>query len=142
MSTQIPASWPDIEAWFIGFVTPAKIVAQQSSLTGVAVRNQKPATAAPYRQVIIAADYGQNVTPITRYVRVRMQAWAVKNNNTTDLKDCFDLADAATYVVQQAPRDANPIVSVEVDAGPSRVEDSVSGLEYQAVTLLLEVAKR
>jgi hypothetical protein len=141
MSTQIPASWPDIEAWFIGFVTPAKIAAQQPSLTGVVVRNQKPTTAAPYRQIIIAADYGQNITPITRYVRIRLQAWAVKDNNVTDLYASFDLANAAAYIAQLAPRNANPIVAVEIDAGPSRVKDTLSGIEYQAVTLLLEVAK-
>ena len=141
MSTQIPASWPNIEAWFIGFVTPAKIVAADATLTGVVVRNLKPTTAAPYKQVIIAADYGQNVTAITRYVRVRMQAWVVKDNNTSDLGAAFRLADVAAFIAQQAPRNAAPIVSVGVDAGPSRVEDTLSGIEYQAVTLLLEVAK-
>lgn len=140
-NTQIPAMWPDVEAWFIGFVTAAKIVTAQPSLTGVDVKNEKPATApANYRQVIVAADYGQNITPITRYVRVRMQAWSVLNG-ASDFPGAFLLANTAAYIAQTAPRDANPIVSVEVDAGPSRVIDTLSGIEYQAVTLLLEVAK-
>lgn len=139
MSGQIPTRWPDVEAWFIGWVTPAKIVAADSTLTGVVVRNQKPTTAAPYKQVIIAADYGQLITPITRYVRVRLQGWVTRDSSAADLGASFRLANTAAHIAQQAPRDSNPIVSVEVDAGPSRVKDTLTGIEYQAVTLLLEV---
>lgn len=140
MSGQIPTRWPDIEAWFIDFVTAAKITAIQSDLSGAIVRNQKPDTAAPYKQIIIAADYGATITPITRYVRVRMQGWAVRENNSSDLKAAFDLSNVVAYIVQTAPRDADPIVAASVDAGPSRVKDTLSGLEYSATTLLLEIA--
>lgn len=140
MSGQVPTRWPDVEAWFIEFVTAAKIVAVEGALTGVVVRNQKPSNGgAAYRQVVVAADYGQLVTPITRYVRVRLQSWVVANS-VSDLKGSFDLANVAAFVAQSAPRDANPIVSLEVDAGPSRVIDELSGIEYQSVVLLLEIA--
>src|SRR5690554_7857290 len=100
MSGQIPTRWPDVEAWFIGFVTPAKIVAADATLTGVVVRNQKPNTAAPYKQVIIAADYGQLITPITRYVRVRLQGWVTRDSSTADLGASFRLANTAAHIAQ------------------------------------------
>lgn len=150
MSGLIPKRWPDIEQWFIGWVTAAKIAAVEPTLTGALIRNQKPTTpkpdgtvnaqaTPPYRQVIIAADYGQLITPVSRYVRLRMQTWVVLANGTANLKESFDLANVAAFIAAQAPRNANPIISVEVDAGPSRVEDALTGIEYNATTLLLEV---
>lgn len=138
----IPAKWPDVEAWFLSWVTPAKIVAEDAALTSVSVKNFKPSATGAYKQVLAVADYGQLITPITRYVRVRLQAWVVRaDGKTADLKKAFNLANVAAYIAEQAPRDGNPIVSVQVDAGPSRISDSESGTEYQAVTLLLEIKK-
>ncbi len=139
MSGQIPTMWPDVEAWFISWVTPAKIVAADATLTSAVVRNQKPSGTTNYKQVIVAADYGQLITPITRYVRVRVQGWVVTAQGSSDLKKAFNLTNVAGYIAQQASRDGNPIVSVEVDAGPSRVKDETTGLEYSFLTLLLEV---
>lgn len=139
MSGQIPTMWPDVEAWFIGQVTPAKILAADSALTGVLVRNQKPDGTTNYKHVVVAADPGQLITPITRYVRVRVQGWVVTAQGSSDLKKAFNLTNVAAYIAQQAPRDGNPIVSVEVDSGPSRVKDETTGLEYSFATLLLEV---
>ncbi len=150
MSGQIPTMWPDVEAWFIGWVTAAKVVAADSALTGVLVRNQKPAAkkadgtanpdgTPPYKHVVVAADPGQLITPITRYVRVRVQGWVVTAQGSSDLKKAFNLTNVVAYIAQQAPRDGNPIVSVEVDSGPSRVKDETTGLEYSFATLLLEV---
>ena len=136
MSGQIPKRWPDMEAWFITTVKAGLTAAGETAT----VVNLKPAATGAYRQVIVAADPGQLITPISRYVRLRVQVWSVRSNGTTaDLADSRDLADLVGFIVESAPRNGNPIVAAEVDAGPSRVKDTESGIEYHASNILLEV---
>lgn len=114
----------------------ALLIAELSSVEDAF--NVKPERAKPYRLLVVRADLQQKVTPISRYCRVGVQAWSVRADGTSDVGDAFDLAsDAAAWLENNI---AGAILSADTQSGPSRVTDEVTGLEYQYVTVLLEVA--
>lgn len=138
----IPSTSPDVEAWLIATFG--------STFAGAAVRNIKPkstkpdgtpnpAGVPPYAQVIIRADLQNRVTPISRFCRLGVQGWSVRADGTADLSAARQLAADYSAAIERAPR-AGILLDAEVDAGPYRVIDSTSGVEYQYVTLLLELA--
>lgn len=131
MSRNIPTQWDDIEAWLITTLTPL--------MAPVVVRNVKPKQTAPYKALVVGADLQGRVTPISRYCRVRLQGWSVRADGTTDLADARTIAAAAGAHLEALPRASSPLIHAEVDAGPYRVTDPISGLEYQYVTVLCEV---
>lgn len=137
MSGQIPKRWPDMELWYI---TAVKAGLTAASETGVTVNTVKPVTTGASKQVVVAADYGQTITPISRYVRLRQQVWCVRANGIdADLAESRRIADLVGFIVESATRNGNPIVAAVVDAGPSRIMDPESGTEYHASTILLEI---
>lgn len=123
----IPTTSPDMEALLIVGLSSVE-----------ATFNVRPEKAKPYRLLVVRADLQQKVTPISRYCRVGVQAHSVRADGSSNLGDAFDLAsEAAAYL--EANLDG-PILSADVESGPSRVTDPVTNLEYQYVTVLLEVA--
>lgn len=100
----------------------------------------KPELAKPYRVLVSRADLQQRVTPLSRYCRVGVQAWSVRKDGTADLGDAFDLCAAAGAALESAPENSRIILSAEIQSGPSRVADEVTRIEYQYMTVLLEVA--
>ena len=131
MSRTIPTRWPDGEAWLITTLTPV--------MTPVVVRNVKPELTAPYKCVVVRADSQQRVTPISRYVRVGIQAWSVRTDSTGDLADAHSLASIASQSLEALAPDGAPLIAAEVASGPDRVKDSESGIEYSYVELLMEI---
>lgn len=127
----IPSTSPDVEAWLIATFG--------ATFSGALVRNVKPKQNAPYSCVVIRADLQNRVTPISRYCRVGVQGWSVRADGTADLSAARQLAADYATAIERAPR-AGILLDAEVDTGPYRVIDSTSGVEYQYVTLLLELA--
>lgn len=120
----IPTTSPDLEALLIAGLSSVEAT--------VNVRTSRR------RELVVRADLQQKVTPISRYARVGVQAWSVRADGSADLGDAFDLAAAAAHWLESNV--SGPILSADVESGPSRVADSVTRLEYQYVTVLLEVA--
>ena len=127
----IPTTSPDVEAWLIATFGP--------TLDGAPVRNQKPKATGAHSVVLIRADLQNKVTPISRYCRVGVQGWKVRADGTADLKGAFDLAASFGAAVESADR-TGILLDAEVETGPYRISDSVTGVEYAYLTLLLEVS--
>lgn len=100
----------------------------------------KPEKANPYRLLVSRADLQQRVTPLSRYCRVGVQAWSVNADGSANIGDAFDLCKAAGVALESSPNVSNVILSAEIQSGPSRVADDVTRIEYQYMTVLLEVA--
>lgn len=100
----------------------------------------KPELAKPYRVLVSRADLQQRVTPLSRYCRVGVQAWSVRGDGTANLGDAFDLCAAAGKALEQSPLTSKVVLSAEIQSGPSRVADDVTRVEFQYITVLLEVA--
>lgn len=120
---------PDIESLLLGVlggVGQAELV--------------KPDLADPYRVLVVRADMQKRVTPLSRYCRVGVQAWATRADGSADLPAAFDLCSAAGVALEASPLTVRQILSAEVESGPARVADDVSRIEFQYLTVLLEVA--
>lgn len=100
----------------------------------------KPELAKPYRVLVSRADLQQRVTPLSRYCRVGVQAWSIRDDGTANLGDAFDLCMAAGKALEQSPLTSKVVLSAEIQSGPSRVADDVTRVEFQYITVLLEVA--
>ncbi len=127
----IPSAAPDVEAWLIATLGP--------TFSGAPVRNVKPKQTGAYSCVVIRADLQNRVTPVSRYCRIGVQGWKVRADSTADLSGARELCAGFARAVESAPR-AGILLEAEIDAGPYRVIDSTSGIEYQYATLLLELA--
>lgn len=99
----------------------------------------KPELANPYRVIVSRADLQQRVTPLSRYCRVGVQAWSVRADGTPDLGDAFDMCADAGRALERAQNTSPHILYAEIQSGPSRVADDITRIEYQYMTLLLEV---
>lgn len=126
-----------------GFVTTTPDVdAHVRAILNTVARTElvKPEIAKPYRVLVSRADLQQRVTPLSRYCRVGVQAWSVRADGTADLGDAFDLCAAAGAALEAAPNTSSVVLSAEIQSGPARVADDVTRIEYQYMTVLLEVA--
>lgn len=126
-----------------GFVTSAPDV--EAVVKGVlsAVEDTylvKPERSGAYRLLVSRADLQGRVTPLSRYCRVGVQAWSVRSDGTADLGDAFDLCAAAGAAIEASPDHSSVILAAEIQSGPSRVADDVTRIEFQYMTVLLEVA--
>lgn len=126
----IPTTAPDVEAW---------LIATFSDAVTVPVRNVQSKIVHPYSEVIVAADLANRVTPISRYCRVRVQAWKTRSNGTADIGGARALCAEFAAALEAAPREGI-LLDAEVESGPLRVTDSVTGIEYAFANVLLEVA--
>lgn len=120
---------PDIDAVILAVLRPV----ERTELI-------KPDLSNPYRVLVSRADLQQRVTPLSRYCRVGVQAWSVRPDGTADLGDAFDLCAAAGEALESSPNTFPIILSAEIQSGPARVADDVTRIEYQYMTVLLEVA--
>ncbi len=120
---------PDIDAVVLGILRGV----EQTELV-------KPELAKPYRVLVSRADLQQRVTPLSRYCRVGVQAWSVRGDGTANLGDAFDLCAAAGKALEASPLTSKVVLSAEIQSGPSRVADDVTRVEFQYITVLLEVA--
>lgn len=128
----IPTTSPDVEAWLI--------TTFGASVSGAPVRTIKPKQGSVgYSCIVVRADLQNRITPISRYCRLGVQGWKVSSAGAADLAGARQLAADYSRAIESAPR-AGILLDAEVDAGPYRVVDSESGIEYQYVTLLLELA--
>lgn len=129
MSPAFVTDTPDIDSVLLdvlGTVERAEIV--------------KPELATPYRVLVVWSQLQGRVTPLSRYCRVGVQAWSVRADGTADLGDAFDLCKAAGKALESSPLASKVILSAEIQSGPSRVVDDVTRIEFQYMTVLLEVA--
>lgn len=120
----------DVERLLVGLLDPASNAAP--------VRNVKPEQVAPYRCSVIRADLLNRVTPLSRYCRIGVQGWAVRADGSADLAAAHNLA---TEVAGAIERHAGTgwLLAAQIDAGPYRVADSITGIEYAYATVLAEV---
>ena len=125
-----------------GFVTatPDMDAIVRSVLSTVAPTHLvKPELANPYRVLVSRADLQQRITHLSRYCRVGVQAWSVRADGTANLGDAFDMCAEAGRALELAQNTNQHILYAEIQAGPSRVADDITRIEYQYMTLLLEV---
>lgn len=138
MSGQVPGRWPNVMSWLLDYLPtvldPNVFVREDKpSVTG------DPALVKPYKHLLVSVFPGGLVTAVTRTYRVTLQGWAVKTNGLADLDAAFALVSEAGFQLESAPHVGTPLVFAEIDSGPNRVKDSVSTIEYQSLTLVLEV---
>ena len=135
----IPTQMPDVEAWLIATFGPL--------LAPSIVRNQKPPANLPDGSpnpdagktlLLVRADPANQVTAVSRYCRVSVQAWVQRADGSADLARARDLAADFGRRLEGAPREGM-LLDAEVDAGPYRSVDQVTGLEYAYLSLLLQV---
>lgn len=142
MSGLVPTRWPDVAAWLVSHL-PTQL--DGAGETDVFVRTEKPsisgdpALVKPFKHLIVATFPGQTITPVTRTVRVTLQAWVVLANGLADVDAAYELASTAGYLIEAAPHIGTPLNFAEIDSGPNRTKDSASAVEYMALTLVLEV---
>ena len=126
----IPTTTPDVEQALIAALKVAQ---------SVDVKNVKPEKAKPYKVLVLRADLGQKVTPISRYCRVGIQGWSVSSDGRADLGDAFDITAEAGRQLELLAG-TGIVLHAEVESGPVRVADPETRLEYQYLTALLEVS--
>lgn len=131
MSRPIPTSWPDIDAWVLPLL--------RAAFPALTVGNRKPAPGPDLRALVVRSDYGQRVTPLSRYVRLGIQSWVTTSAQEARTDQAFDQARDAGAFLETLDPDGSPLLSASVDSGPIRVEDPESGLEYAYTVVLLEV---
>lgn len=123
--TEFASRWPDVRLWAIGRV----------NTLGDAYASAERHEDEP-RQVVVSAVPQQVVTSISRAYLVTVEAW-----DASSKKAAFDLAQDAAYAVESAPRDANPVVTTALNAGPNEARDPDSG-EYSYAVVVRVVAHR
>lgn len=130
---QIPTAAVDVERLLVDLLDP-----HGDAPDVVPVRNVKPAQAAPYRCAVIRADLLNRVTKLSRYCRIGVQGWAVREDGSADLAAANRLAAEVAGAIEQHAG-TGWLLAAEVDAGPYRVTDTPSGIEYAYTTVLAEV---
>lgn len=131
MSQKITARWSDIEQTVLEVL--------RAALPGVAVANVRPPIEPPTRHLVVLGELQQHVTPVSRYARVRIQGWSLREDATADIADAAALAASAGHALEAAAGRGS-ILDASVQTGPLRTTDQVSGTEYQLVIVLLEVS--
>lgn len=132
-SLPIPTSSPDVEALLLSSIGTARV------FNTATVGNIKPAQKAPYRCIVIRAVLQNRATPISRYCRLTVSAWAVRSDGTSDIKGSRDLAADYAAAVERLSG-VGIILSAVIESGPYRVDDTTGGPLYAVANLLLEVA--
>jgi hypothetical protein len=125
----IARNWPDLELWAIQLLRPL--------FSGVVIANQKPTTAAPYRQLIVTALPGGKDTAISRTYRLNLEAWVTRSSGASDLIESFALASGAANAIERSV--GGFILTVDIETGPMRVHDPLGDPEFHEVSLILTV---
>jgi hypothetical protein len=121
---EFASRWPDVRLWAItrvnGTVSDAHASAERHGTLS--------------RQVVVSAVPQQMVTVVSRAYLVTVEAW-----DATSKKTAQDLAQEAAFQIESAPRDCNPVVTAELNAGPNENRDPDSGVYSYDVTVLVVV---
>lgn len=129
----IPSKWPDIELWAINLLKPL--------LTGVTVANQKPATVAPYKQLLVSSLPGGKETAISRSVRLNLEARVTRTAGTSNLPASFAIATDAAFHIENAVASTSFLITADIETGPSRAQDAIDDPEFHEVSLILTVLR-
>lgn len=131
MSQHIPTAQIDLDALLLSTLGNVH--------DGAPVRNVKPQLSTPYRVIVIQSIPQNRATPISRYVRLIVQAWDVRAGGVGDIGGAQRLAGSYAAAVEGMSGRGRVLVA-EVESGPYRVTDAESGTEYAVANLLLEIA--
>lgn len=120
--SEFASKWPDMTLW-------ATVRARTVLGSGVKVsaeRNEKMA-----KQVVVSAIPAQMETPVSRAFLVTAECWSSNSKSAA-----LNLATDTAYALETAPRDADPVVRAEPNAGPQWDRDD-AGVYYATVTVLV-----
>lgn len=132
MTQLMPVRFQNVELWATQYLAPL--------LSGVKVGRRKSTSTSSYREVVVQALPGVQLTPITQQVLLNVKCWAVKDNGSYDASASFNLAEDVAFHILSAPSSNRPFTDASRNAGPYFESDD-SDVEYSLVTLALEVIR-
>lgn len=89
----------------------------------------------PVAECVIVAEPGQQVTPVSQYVRVRVSVWCRRDDGTGDFQAAQELAaDIESYLTGLYP--PRPVITIEHESGPIRMTDENNTIMAYLVLLL------
>jgi len=123
----IPVLWSDQTLAAINYLRG------RPSLVGVTITRTKQSGKA--EQVVLDTEPQQLETPISRRTSLLLEAWAERENGSSDVARSFELMATVLYELQQAPRLLPHVVRCDSPVGP-RVEKDAGGIEYHEGSLV------
>lgn len=130
--TEFASRWPNMRRWAISRIRAA-VEAQRVS----AERSETLPDGAPlHTQVVVSVAPSRLETPVSRQYLVTVEAWSYED--AVLAKDnAHDLCAEAAYEIESAPRDGNPVVRAELNAGPTENRDEAGHYYYTATVMVV-----
>ena len=122
--SEFASRFPDMKLWGItraGTATAVKVSAERDEALA--------------SQVVISVVPAQMETSVSRFFMITAECWS------TSKALGFALASDVGYALESAPRDNNPVVRAELNAGPNEDRDEV-GKYFYSVTVLVVAHRR
>lgn len=122
--SEFASRFPDMKLWGItraGTATAVKVSAERDEALA--------------SQVVISVVPAQMETSVSRFFMITAECWS------TSKALGFALATDVGYALESAPRDNNPVVRAELNAGPNEDRDEV-GKYFYSVTVLVVAHRR
>lgn len=123
---EFASRWPHVRRWAITTVRAA-VTADRVS----AERDESLDT-----QVVVSVAPSRLETSVSRQYLVTVEAWSYANL-VLSKDNAHDLCADAAYAIESAPRDANPMVRAELNAGPTEGRDEAGHYYYTATVLVV-----
>ncbi|MFA7265204.1 MAG: hypothetical protein WC054_02730 [Candidatus Nanopelagicales bacterium] len=128
--TAIPVQWDRVEAILLPLL--------RAEFPDFTIRNVKPKQPAPFGCVVIRADLQQHSTPLTRYCRIGVSSFAVRESGEPDIAAAHDnAADVAAFITTLPGQAVKPFLVAEIESGPTRMADDAG--EYAYVNVLTQI---
>ncbi len=125
----IPVQWPDATKLAIDYL--------RAQLPGVTVTRTKQEGKS--RQVVVASEFQQLETPISRRATILLEAWSERLNGTADVSDAVSLMNDAIFQLQRAPDLLSNVVRFDQPVGPSVEKDDLK-FEYAEGSVVLVIS--
>lgn len=135
----IPSQWPDMTAWSVGYVTPQQPDATVATVKPSKLPNGQKDTRAlpPYRQIIISSVTMQKITEVSRNFLITAECWAVNADGVPQVRIAKELASEVGFLLESAPRNQAPVISAEINSGPTELRDEDTKLTYFEVAVMV-----
>lgn len=122
--SEFASKWPHMRDWALERARTA---------TGVKVSAERDDELA--QQVVISVTPAQLETAVSRFYLVTAECWDYSKPLEQKSKG-FDLATDVGYAIESSPRDSNPVVKADLNAGPNEDRDE-AGHYFYTVTVLV-----
>lgn len=117
--SEFASKWPDMKLW--------AITRANASLTPKVSGERDESLA---EQVVISVIPAQFETAVSRFHMITAECWAPTKASG------FALAVDAGFAIESAPRNSNPVVKAELNAGPNEGRDDMGNYFYSVTVLV------